>query len=145
MTMTQAMMLFVSTFSLCIFLVGCGSSSATPLSLMKELTSVTKESSELLEEVKDKSSAQAAAPKLLASIDVAKKLFKQLDTLETDDVDAWTDPEVAKEMGSRYAQYFLLKEELERIGQIPEAREGLGEAWKRLSAGEMEWRREDKP
>lgn len=129
----------VFALSLCTFVVGCGGSSSTLLSVWKEIASVTKETADLLATVKDKSSAQSAAPKLLASIDRKKKLFRQADSMNSVSMTFEAVSDLSGEMASRMESYSLLKEELERIEKIPEACEGLGEAWQKLSAGEMDW------
>ena len=119
---------------LCASVIGCGNSSAAQRTVTKQLMSATKEMADLLATVKDKPSAQAVAPKLLTLIDRVDKLNERLEEMETED-SYYHDTELLQEVGSWIAEHTRLMEEEHRISQIPQAREGLGEAWQQLTGG----------
>src|SRR5687767_846022 len=126
------------TLLLSALLVGCGSSSAAWRAVAKQIMTATKEMADLLATVKDKPTAQAAAPKLLALLERVEKLSERLDDLDAESEDMGADPEIVNEVGPWIAEQTRLMEEQRRISQIPEAREGLGEAWQRLTGGAYE-------
>lgn len=102
---------------------------------MKQMIAATKETADLLATVKDKPTAQAAAPKLLALVEKVEKLGERLDELDAEAEDFGPDPEVAEEVVPWIAEHSRLIQEQLRISRIPEAREGLGEGWDRLTGG----------
>ena len=120
---------------LCPFVVGCGGSFAARQGLVKQLMAATKETADLLATVKDKPTAEAAAPKLLALVQRVEELGERLDELDAEAEDFGADPEFAEEVVPWIAEHSRLMQEQLRIGKIPEAREGLGEGWKRLTGG----------
>jgi hypothetical protein len=120
---------------LCTFFAGCGGSFAAKQAMIKQLTSATKEMADLLTTVKDKPTAQAAAPKLLTLVERVEELGERLDELDGEAEDFGPDPEVAEEVAPWIAEHSRLIQEQLRISKIPEAREGLGEGWKRLTGG----------
>ena len=88
---------------------------------------------DLLSTVKDKSSAEAARPKI-------QSLIEQVDAW-TEDIDAmeesvgFGDEAILKAHGEWIGEHTRLMKEQYRIGQIPEAREELGETWQQLTGG----------
>lgn len=122
----------------CAFFLGCGNSLAARRSLTKQLMASTKEMANLLATVKDKPSAQAAAPKMLTLIERVDKLNDRLDAMDTEDGSGGTDEELVKELAGWVAEQTRLMQEEQRISQIPEASAGLGEAWQQLTGGAYE-------
>ena len=120
---------------LCLFLVGCGNSVAARRSLTKQLTNVSKETADLLAIVKDKGTAEGAAPKLKALLERADKLTEQLDAMDAEDGSYGNDEELLKELASWIAEHGRMMQEEQRISQIPEACAGLGETWQMLTGG----------
>jgi hypothetical protein len=120
---------------LCTFFAGCGGSFAAKQALIKQLTSATREMADLLTTVKDKPTAQAAAPKLLTLVERVEEMGERLDELDGEAEDFGPDPEVAEGVAPWIAEHSRLMLEQLRISKIPAAREGLGEGWKRLTGG----------
>jgi hypothetical protein len=121
--------------SFCVFLFGCGSSVAARRSLTKQLMNVSKETADLLATVKDKGTAEGAAPKLKALLERADKLTEQLDAMDSEDGSSGTDEELLNELASWIAEHGRMMQEEQRISQIPEACAGLGETWQMLTGG----------
>lgn len=119
----------------CVFLVGCGNSVAARRSLTRQLMNVSKETADLLATVKDKATAEEAAPKLKTLLERADKLTEQLDEMDSEDGSYGTDEELLKEMGSWIGEHTRMMQEEQRISQIPEACAGLGQTWQMLTGG----------
>lgn len=116
---------------------GCTSQYAARQWLTREAASVTKETADLLATVKDRASAQAAAPRLQRLTDRMVRITDQFEALDTEnEIYVGEDEErVLEEHGQWLAQQMRLMQEELRVGQIPEAREALGESWLRLTGG----------
>lgn len=121
--------------SLSPLLAGCDSSFVARQALVRQLMAVTKETADLLATVKDKPTAQAAAPQLLTLVERSGTLSERLEELDEDADDLGSDPAAIEEYGQWIAEHSRLMQEQHRIGQIPDAREGLGEGWERLTGG----------
>ncbi|MCE9529099.1 MAG: hypothetical protein K8R36_23885 [Planctomycetales bacterium] len=96
---------------------------------------VSKETADLLATVKDRATAEGAAPKLKTLLKRADKLTEQLDAMDSEDGSYGTDEVLLKELASWIAEHGRMMQEEQRISQIPEACSGLGETWQMLTGG----------
>jgi len=112
---------------------GCGGEVAARRSLTQKLAGATKEMGDLLETVKDKPSAEAARAKIQSLMDKVDDWTEQVDAME--ESVGYGDEALLKAHGEWIGEHTRLMKEQYRIGQIPEAREGLGETWQQLTGG----------
>jgi hypothetical protein len=125
------------TVGLALLSTACNSQYATRMSLTRQMTEATKETADLLATVKDKQSAEAAAPNLKPLVERIQSLGDRFEAMDTEDeiYVGRQDQRVLEESGKMFAEHARLMQEQYRIGQIPEARKALGEAWARLTGG----------
>jgi predicted DNA-binding protein len=112
---------------------GCESEAASRRRLTAKLATATKEMADVLAEIKDKPTATAARPKIQKLIEQVEDWTEQIDAQETS---VGIGDEVTLESHGRWiGEHTRMMKEQYRIGQIPAAREGLGDTWKKLTGG----------
>jgi len=117
---------------------GCSTHEAPNTRLFKQWNAKCKEAADLLETIKDVSSAKTAEPKLKVVMQELHKLDERLqESYDSEDVDAVDAPRITKHVAEGIGQMQRLMVESLRIGQNPELRAALGETWKSLPAAAM--------
>ena len=121
------------TLALCLVTAGCSSDYAVKKNLTVKLAAATKEMADLLETVKDRPTAEAARSKIQSLVERVDQLTERLDAI--DESVGMGDEKLLGMYGEWFAHHTRMMQEQYRIGQISEAREGLGEAWQQLTGG----------
>jgi hypothetical protein len=114
-------------------IAGCGGEAAARKRLTTKLAGAIKEMADLLSTVKDKPSAEAARPKIQALLEQVDDWTEQIDSME--ESVGVGDEEILESQGNWIGEHTRLMQEQYRVGQIPAAREGLGDTWEQLTGG----------
>src|SRR5262245_16142918 len=131
-------MLRMAGLACLVLLAGCSLPQAQNTRLLKNWAAKCKEAADLLATVKDEPSAKAAKPKIIKLMKEMDKLNEQLDSsYDPEDVGVIATPGVTRHLGEGIGEMQRLMEESLRIGQNPELRAALGEAWNCLPAAAM--------
>lgn len=124
---------FLAAGILAAVLAGCGGEAAARKRLTTQLAAATKEMADLLATVKDRPSAEAARPKIQTLIEQVDDWTEQIDAME--ESVGVGDEAVLESQGNWIGEHTRMMQEQYRVGQIPAAREGLGETWQQLTGG----------
>jgi hypothetical protein len=124
---------FLAAALIALAALGCDNDVAARRTLTKKLAGATKEMADLLAAVKDKPTAEAARTKIQTLIEQVDTWTEQIDNME--ESVGFGDEAILKAHGEWTSETTRLMKEQYRIGQIPEAREGLGDTWQQLTGG----------
>ena len=134
----SASRLLIVAFGFVLLFAACAPRQAQNARLFNEWNAKCKEAADLLETVKDVPAAEAAAPKLIAVMKELLAIDEKLQaSYDPEDVDAGDSPRMTKRAAEGIREMQRLMLESVRIGQNPEMRAALGEAWHLLPAAAM--------
>jgi predicted nuclease with TOPRIM domain len=116
----------------------CAPRQAQNARLFREWNAKCKEAADLLTTVKDVQSAKAVAPRLSALMKRLDEINEKLDqTCDPEEAALDDSPRTVKQLAEGIGEMQRLTMESVRIGQDPEIRAALGEAWQLLPAAAM--------